>query len=113
MKWLVGSGILLLAGVAVPFSGVLGPSKDGVFHPDHGRVSNEFQTTTSRIVGGGGVSSVEPDSECKQTADTVWRCYRRWALVNHPEAAEVLQGDVNVYEDRVVVGSIERVPDAN
>jgi len=113
VKLLLGGAALVFVGVAVVGSGVLGPSEEGVFHPDHSRVFNEFQSKTSQLVGGGGVSSVDPVSECKQTADTVWRCYRRWAPVDEPEAAEVLQGDVNVYEDRVVVGQIERTPDSN
>jgi hypothetical protein len=87
----------------------VGPQDDGVFHPDHSRVFNNFQDATSALVGD--VSSVPPDSECKQTHESKWRCYRRWAPVGQPEAAEMLQADVDVYEQRVVVGTISRVPD--
>jgi len=85
--------------------------QDDVFNPDHDRVFNGFQQATSDLVGGGGVSSVEPDSDCKQVADTQWRCFRRWAPVGHPDAAQVLEADVDVYRDRVVVGTISRSPD--
>ena len=103
--------LLLVGGGAIVLSGVLGPSEEGVFHPDHTRVSNGFQDATSDLVGGDGASSVPPDSECKQVDDTTWRCYRRWAPVGHPDAAEILQSDVNVYNDRVVVGEISRMRD--
>lgn len=83
-----------------------------MFHPDHSRVFNGFQDAASDLVGGDGVGSVPPDSECKQVEDTAWRCYRRWAPPGNPDAAEILQADVDVYEDRVVVGEISRLPDA-
>jgi hypothetical protein len=87
--------------------------KDDAFDPDYNRVFNGFQQSTSELVGGDGVSSVEPDSDCKRVEDTRWRCYRRWAPVGHPEAAEILQADVNVYQDRVVVGTVSRTPDSS
>jgi hypothetical protein len=103
--------LLLLGGGAVVFPGAFGPSEEGVFHPDHTRVFNGFQDATSDLVGGDGLSGVPPDSECKQVDDTAWRCYRRWAPVGHPGAAEILQSEVNVYDERVVIGEISRMLD--
>lgn len=107
---LVLVALLLVGGGAIVFSGVLGPSEKGVFHPDHPRVCNGFQDATSKLVGGDGASIVPHDSECMQVDDAAWRCYRRWAPVGHPEADEILQSDVNVYDGRVVVGSGECQP---
>lgn len=112
VKVLLAVVVLLVGGSAVLFVfDPLDPSEEGRFHPDHTKVFNEFQDAVSAFVGGDGVSSVPPDSECKQTDDDSWRCYRRWAPVGHPEAAEVLEANVEVYEDRVVVGQISRTPD--
>ncbi|HET7690493.1 MAG TPA: hypothetical protein VFK41_08950 [Nocardioidaceae bacterium] len=86
------------------------PQSDA-FDPDHSRVFNGFQQSTSVVLGNKGVSSVEPDSECKRLEKLTWRCYRRWAPVGHPDQAQIIQADVNVYDDRVVVGEIERIPD--
>lgn len=85
------------------------PREDGVFHPDHSRVFNGFQEAASDLVGD--VSSVPPDSECRQVDSSTWRCYRRWAPIGRPDGAEILEAEVNVYEDRVVVGRITRQPD--
>ena len=106
--------LLLVAAVltvgTVAFVGFTdGPNDEGVFHPDHSRVFNSFQDATSERVGE--VSSVAPDSECKQIEANKWRCYRRWAPVGRPGAALILEADLNVYDERVVVGAISRVPD--
>lgn len=112
MRAMIAVGALLLVGAfAALVSGVLGPSEEGVFHPDHTRVMSGFQDAASELVGGGGVSSVPPESECKQVDEATWRCYRRWAPLGKPGAAEILQADVNVYPDRVVVGEVDRLPD--
>lgn len=52
--------LLVVGGGAIVLSGVLGPSEEGMFHPDHTRVFNGFQDATSDLVGGDGVSSVPP-----------------------------------------------------
>ena len=83
--------------------------KDNAFDSDYVRVSNGFQMATSKVVGE--VSSVETDSECSKIDESRWRCYRRWAPVGQPDAVEVLEAQVNVYEQRVVVGHISRTPD--
>jgi hypothetical protein len=101
-------GLVVAGGIAIAVIDQQGSSQDGVFHPDHSEVFNEFQRATSELVGNDGVSSVPPDSECKQIEETTWRCYRRWAPVDQPEAVEILQADVEVYEDRVVVGEVSR-----
>lgn len=111
MKWLIAGVALLVGGGAVALAGVNRPSDEDVFHPDHTRVFNGFQKATSDLVGGDGVSSVPPDSECKQVAESLWRCYRRWAPAGNPGAAEILEADVNVYDDRIVVGEIGRTAD--
>jgi hypothetical protein len=86
------------------------PPDDGVFHPDYTRVFNEFQTSVSALVGQ--VSSVPQDSECKRVADARWRCYRRWAPPGQPNEARIFEADVNVYQERVVVGEVSRVRDS-
>ena len=85
------------------------PNDEGIWHPDHTRVFNGFQSGIRPITGG--VSSVEPDSECKQIEDSLWRCYSRWAPVGEPGAVEILEGDVTVYDDRIVVGEVTRTPE--
>lgn len=87
------------------------PPEDDRFHPDHTRVFNGFQDAASELLGGGGVGSVPPDSDCRQLNESTWRCYRRWAPVGQPNAAEVLEAEVSVYDDRVVVGRITRRSD--
>lgn len=84
---------------------------DDSFHPDHTRVFNGFQEAASALLGGGGVGSVPPDSDCRRLDESTWRCYRRWAPVGQPNAPEVLSAEVSVYDDRVVVGRISRRPD--
>ena len=109
---LISIGVLVaIGGGAAWFLIPDGPPEEGRFHPDYTRVFNGFQEATSAAVGGNGVSSVQPDSECKQLEEHSWRCYRRWAPVGNPQAAEMLQADVDVYDDRVVVGEISRTPD--
>lgn len=112
---MVGLVALALLGLGGFWILTLNGSKEqgGWSDPDYTRVFNGFQQASSAIVGNGGVGSVEPDSECKLIDDTTWRCYRRWAPVGHPEKAELLQGDVDVYQDRVVVGPVSRTPDAD
>ena len=89
MKLVLVVATLVVAGSFAFMALTGGPSDEGAFHPDHTRVFNGFQDATSELVGE--VSSVEPDSNPKQINDSKWRCYRRWAPVGRPAAAEIIR----------------------